>query len=115
MPTSGATAPAAATSHAPAPVTGMAASAAGKTAKAPALGTTEPTSVSPAPSAGASATQTHRPTADILVPLRGMPPWLEYVLLATGLLAATAYATEPVVVLARRRRQRGDRSTKRRK
>ena len=42
----------------------------------------------------------------MLIPLSGMPPWLEDVLLATGLLAATAYATEPVVVLARRRRRR---------
>ena len=39
-------------------------------------------------------------------PLTGMPKWLEDVLLAAGLLAATAYATEPVAVLARRRRQR---------
>jgi hypothetical protein len=115
MPTSRATAPAAATTSQATPVTGMAASAAGKTAKAPAAATTEPIPVSPAPSARASATQTHRPTADILVPLRGMPPWLEDVLLATGLLAATAYATEPVVVFARRRRQRGDQSAKRRK
>jgi hypothetical protein len=44
-----------------------------------------------------------------------MPRWLEEVLLGTGLLAATAYATEPVIVLARRRRERGDQSTKRRK
>jgi hypothetical protein len=44
-----------------------------------------------------------------------MPRWLEDVLLAAGLLAATAFATEPVAVLARRRRQRGDQSTKLRK
>jgi hypothetical protein len=88
---------------------------ANNTAKAPAPGATKPAPVSPTPSARASATQTHRPTADILIPLGGMPPWLEDVLLATGLLAATAYATEPVVALARRRRQRGDQSPKRRK
>jgi hypothetical protein len=35
-----------------------------------------------------------------------MPGWLVDVLLATGLLAATAYVTEPVAALARRRRQR---------
>jgi hypothetical protein len=35
-----------------------------------------------------------------------MPGWLLDTLLATGLLAATAYAAEPVAVLARRRRQR---------
>jgi len=38
-----------------------------------------------------------------------MPPWLEDTLLAAGLLAAAAYATEPVAVLARRRRLRGGR------
>jgi hypothetical protein len=116
MPASSATAPvAAATSHAPTLVSGMATPAASKAAKAPASVTTEPTPGSPTPSARRSATQTHRPTADILVPLSGMPPWLEDVLLATGLLAATAYAAEPVAVFARRRRQRGDQSTKRRK
>jgi hypothetical protein len=35
-----------------------------------------------------------------------MPGWLEDVLLAAGLMAAAAYATEPVAVFARRRRQR---------
>jgi hypothetical protein len=91
----------------------MAAPAASKAAKAAAPAATEPGPVSPTPSA--KPTQTHRPTADFLVPLSGMPPWLEDVLLATGLLAATAYATEPVAVLARRKRQRGDQSAKRRK
>jgi hypothetical protein len=43
-----------------------------------------------------------------------MPGWLEDVLLAAGLLAATAYAAEPVTVLARRKRQRRDQSAKRR-
>jgi hypothetical protein len=42
-----------------------------------------------------------------------MPHWLEDILVAAGLLTAAAYATEPVAVLARRRRQRGDGSTKR--
>jgi hypothetical protein len=113
MPASSATAPVAATSHAPTRVTGTAAPAAGKAAKASV--TTEPTPVSRTRSSRPSATQSHRPTADILSPVSGMPRWLEDVLLAAGLLAATAYATEPVAVLARRRRQRGDQSTKRRK
>jgi hypothetical protein len=43
-----------------------------------------------------------------------MPRWLEDVLLATGLLAAASFAAEPFAVLARRRRQRGDQSAKRR-
>jgi hypothetical protein len=116
VPPSGATAQAvAATSHAPTPVTGLAAPAAGKTAKASAPVTAEPTPASPTPSARPSAKQAHRPIADILSPIAGMPRWLEEVLLATGLLAAAAYATEPVIVFARRRRQRGDQSTKRRK
>jgi hypothetical protein len=76
--------------------------------------TTGPAPVSPAPSAKRSPTQTHRPIAGILSPMSGMPGWLEDVLLATGLLAATAYVTEPAAVLARRRRQRDDQSTKRR-
>ena len=106
MPTSSAAAPVVATtSHAPAPATGRATPAASKTAKASAPVTTEPTPV----------TQSHSPTADILPPFSGMPRWLEDILLATGLLAATAFAAEPVAVLVRRRRQRGDQSTKRRK
>ncbi|HEY3879191.1 MAG TPA: hypothetical protein VGM12_11390 [Trebonia sp.] len=39
-----------------------------------------------------------------------MPGWLLDVLLGTGLLIAAAYLTEPVAVLARRKRQRGSRS-----
>jgi hypothetical protein len=104
---------------------------AGKAANAPAPGKTEPTSLSPthsaralatqpagasatqqarpsaAPSASPSATPTHRPNAGVLAPLSGLPPWLVDVLLAAGLLAAGAYATEPVAVLVRRRRSRG--------
>jgi hypothetical protein len=90
----------------------MAAPAAGKTAKASAPVTPAPTPASPMPSARPSPTQAHRPIADILSPIAGMPRWLEEVLLGTGLLAAAAYATEPVIVLARRRRQRGDKRRK---
>ena len=113
--------PVAAVSHAPTPVTGMA-PAAGQTARVPAATAAKPTAVavkpipvSPTPSARPSATQSQRPIADILPPLSGMPRWLEDVLLAAGLMAATAYAAEPVAVFARRRRQRGDRSARRRK
>jgi hypothetical protein len=35
-----------------------------------------------------------------------MPPWLEDVLFAVAGLTALAFASEPVAVLARRRRQR---------
>jgi hypothetical protein len=94
----------------------MAVPAAGKAAKASAPVTTEPAPVLPTPSATPSATQTNRPVADILTPLSGiMPRWLQEVLLAVGLTAAAAYAVEPVAVVARRRRQRGDQSGKRRK
>jgi hypothetical protein len=44
-----------------------------------------------------------------------MPPWLVDVLLAVALTTVAAYTAEPVAVLARRRRRRGDRSAKRRK
>jgi hypothetical protein len=42
-----------------------------------------------------------------------MPRWLIDILLAVALTVAASYAVEPVAVLARRRRQRGDQSAKR--
>jgi hypothetical protein len=59
-------------------------------------------------------TPINNPIADILAPFTGMPPWLVDILLATGLVVAAAYGTEPVLVLARRRQQRGGQSTQRR-
>jgi LysM repeat protein len=44
-----------------------------------------------------------RPAAGVLTPAGGMPQWLQDVLLAVGLLAATAFAIEPAAALARRR------------
>jgi LysM repeat protein len=41
----------------------------------------------------------------VTAPAGGMPRWLEDVLLAAGVLAATAFAAEPAAALARRRRQ----------
>jgi hypothetical protein len=41
-------------------------------------------------------------------PPAGMPEWLKDLLLVTGLLVATAFATEPVAALARRRRGPGE-------
>ena len=52
----------------------------------------------PAPAGGSRAV---RPAA----PAGGMPRWLEDVLLAAGVLAATAFAAEPAAALARRRRR----------
>jgi hypothetical protein len=97
----------------------MAAAPVGNTVKAHANAATKPNATKPdgakqaaakpTPSANPArprATQTHRPIADILPSIAGMPRWLEDVLLAAGLMAAAAYATEPVAVYARRRRQR---------
>jgi len=47
--------------------------------------------------------RSRRPAADVLAPAGGMPQWLQDVLLAVGLLAATAFAIEPAAALARRR------------
>jgi predicted flap endonuclease-1-like 5' DNA nuclease len=94
----------AATSHAPTSATGTAPPAAAKAAKA----AQAPTSGKAKP----SAQQSRRPIADILPSISGMPRWLEDVLLAAGLMAAAAYATEPVAVFARRRRQRHDQQSK---
>jgi hypothetical protein len=90
----------------------MAAPAASKAVKAPAPVAHEQRRVPPTPPAEPSATQTRRPVAGLLVPVNGMPPWLEDVLLAAGLLAGTAFAAEPAVALTRRRRKSGDRSAK---
>jgi hypothetical protein len=89
------------TSHRTAAGTRVTTPGASKSAAASAPLTTEPVPAQPTPR------QSHRPTADIASPLSGMPGWLIDVLLATGLLTASAFAAEPVIVLARRRRQRG--------
>jgi LysM repeat protein len=47
------------------------------------------------------------PNASATAPAGGMPQWLKDVLLAAGLLAVTAFATEPVAALVRRRRAAG--------
>ena len=44
-------------------------------------------------------------SATYSAPTGGMPRWLEDVLLAVGLLAASAFASEPVAVITRRRRR----------
>jgi LysM repeat protein len=67
--------------------------------------TAPPTAQAPAPS---GAHQKHRPArrpaqAESPGPA-GLPRWLEVVLVAAGLLIATAFLTEPVLAIARRRR-----------
>ena len=113
VPASRAAAPTgAAVSHSPAPVTGMVKiRAMSNTAKASAPAAAEPAPVVPAALTRPPATPIKNPIADILAPFTGMPPWLVDILLATGLVVAAAYGTEPVLVLARRRRQRGGQST----
>jgi hypothetical protein len=56
-------------------------------------------------SAEPNATPSHRPTAGIAMSLSGMPRWLLVVLVGIGLLAAAAFATEPIATLAKRRRR----------
>ena len=46
----------------------------------------------------------HRPRSAQATSMGGLPRWLEIVLVAAGLLIATAFLTEPVLALARRRR-----------
>jgi len=116
VPASRAAAPTvAAASHSPVPVTGMAKiRAVSNAAKASAPAAAEPAPVMPAALTRPPQTQTNSPIADILAPFEGMPPWLVDILLATGLVVAAAYGTEPVLVLARRRQQRGRQPTQRR-
>ena len=78
--------------------------------------TRTPASAQPSPSEGAStpargpvstppstAARSHSRSAQEL-PLGGLPRWLEIVLAAAGLLIATAFLTEPILAVARRRR-----------
>jgi hypothetical protein len=57
----------------------------------------------PAPQAGSILSLPGLPG---LPALPGMPPWLEDALLAVVLVVAASYATEPVLVFARRRRRK---------
>ena len=54
-------------------------------------------------SRNATPPRSRHPAAGVLTPAGGMPQWLQDVLLAVGLLAATAFAIEPAAALARRR------------
>lgn len=104
-PVASATAPTASTgSHGSVADAGTARGTAGK----PAVNKTAPQARVPATSQSALASpgQSHRPAAGIATTLTGMPEWLEGFLLAAGLLAASAFAVEPVAALARRRARR---------
>ena len=54
--------------------------------------------------AGSRASQHLTAPGGATVPATGMPPWLGDVLIAAGVLAATAFAAEPATALARRRK-----------
>jgi LysM repeat protein len=59
----------------------------------------------PAPSGGRQQPRlAHRPAQARPPATAGLPRWLEIVLVAAGLLIATAFLTEPVLAIARRRR-----------
>jgi LysM repeat protein len=61
-----------------------------------------PAAASGSPAANGRRAAPGRPAAD--APAGGLPRWLQDVLLAAGVLAATAFAAEPAAALARRRR-----------
>ncbi len=72
-------------------------------ATAPASAAAPATANTPA-SAPAPASGQRRPRSVPALPARGLPRWLEIVLVAAGLLIATAFLTEPAMAIARRRR-----------
>ena len=68
---------------------------------------TPPTALAPAPTPSGGHQQprpAHRPAQAMPSATAGLPRWLEIVLAAAGLLIATAFLTEPVLAIARRRR-----------
>lgn len=60
-----------------------------------------------APPVAARPSHLTSPVTGVIGAARGMPRWLEDVLLAAGVLAATAFAAEPAAALARRRKATG--------
>ena len=68
---------------------------------------TPPTDVAPGPAPSGGHQQprlAHRPAQAKSSATAGLPRWLEIVLVAAGLLIATAFLTQPVLAIARRRR-----------
>ena len=81
------------------PATAPAVGPAGASAQPPAQASA-PASASPSrPTSGQ-----RRPRSAPMLTVGGLPRWLEIVLVAAGLLIATAFLTEPVLAIARRRR-----------
>jgi LysM repeat protein len=85
----------------------------GQAPRAPAQAPTQPRhQSSPAPAKPKQAPPVQARPSQLTAPVtrtaaRGMPRWLEDVLLAAGVLAATAFAAEPAAALARRRKATG--------
>jgi LysM repeat protein len=86
----------------------------GQAPRAPAQAPAQPRhqATSPAPAKPTQAPPVQARPSHLTAPVtrtaaRGMPQWLEDVLLAAGVLAATAFAAEPAAALARRRKATG--------
>jgi LysM repeat protein len=95
----------------PAPSASHAARPASTPARAPASAqpptATPPTALAPAPAPSGGLRQprlAHRPAQAKPSAAAGLPRWLEIVLVAAGLLIATAFLTEPILTITRRRR-----------
>ena len=76
-------------------------------ASAPPPTATPPTALAPAPAPSGGHQQprlAHRPAQARPSATAGLPRWLEIVLVAAGLLIATAFLTEPILTITRRRR-----------
>jgi nucleoid-associated protein YgaU len=95
--------PASSASHAPSPASTR--TSAPSSAQPSASATAPATARAPAPvPSGGLQRPTHQ-TAQAEAPAAGgLPRWLEIVLVAAGLLIATAFLTEPILAIARRRR-----------
>ena len=76
-------------------------------ARGPASASARPPARAPGPASGQAPTSTsgqRHPRSVPALPTGGLPRWLEIVLVAAGLLIATAFLTEPALAIARRRR-----------
>jgi LysM repeat protein len=95
--------PASSASHAPSPASTR--TSAPTSAQPSASATAPATARAPAPVPSGSLQRPTHQTAQAKAPAAGgLPRWLEIVLIAAGLLIATAFLTEPILAIARRRR-----------
>jgi LysM repeat protein len=95
--------PASSASHAPSPASTR--TSAPTSAQPSASATAPATARAPAPVPSGSLKRPTHQTAQAKAPAAGgLPRWLEIVLIAAGLLIATAFLIEPILAIARRRR-----------